>query len=179
MLDHVRSEHNTGNGLDVAPSAGSPGVRVTVVDSSFTNNEGKGIGGDTVGGSTLTILVERSVMSYNGQDGFAATAEAGASVVAALTRNAINDNGGNGIWLQAFGNAKGALSENTLHRNAGNGIRVDGGGTSSTRLSANSAVGNLAVAADVWCSTGNMITAANNVAEWLAISCTYGKDGGW
>jgi len=133
VLDHVRSEHGGGDGFSFAPTAGSLGARATIVDSVFAHNEGKGIGADSLAGATITIVVERSVMSYNGQDGFAATSGPG-SVVVTLMRNTINDNGGNGVWFQG-NNTFGAASENAVHRNSGYGIFVDGTGYS--KISAN------------------------------------------
>jgi len=123
VLDRVRVEHNGGNGLDAAPTAGSLGVRATVVDSVFAHNEGKGIGAGGLAGTTVTIVVERSVLSYNGQDGIAVLAGAGAAR-ATFTRNTINDNGGHGVWVQGL--SFGAASENAVHRNGGNGIFADG-----------------------------------------------------
>jgi parallel beta-helix repeat protein len=158
VLEHVRSEHGGGDGFSFAPTAGSLGARATIVDSMFTHNEGKGIGAGTLVGATITIVVERSVMSYNGQDGFAATAAAGSARVT-LTRNAINDNGGHGIWLQGnAGNAIGAASENAVHRNSGAGIFADNAGLF---LSANTAQFNLGFA-DLACQGGVMATLGNN-----------------
>ncbi len=170
VLDHVRSEHNGGDGLTVAPTAGSLGVLVTAVDSVFAHNEGKGIGGDTVSGSTLTMLVERSVMSYNGQDGFVVVGENGATAAATLTRNAINDNGGNGVWLQ--GNTSGTVSENTMHRNGGNGFRAVGD-TFVIQVGANSAAANLGTR-DWWCDGfGSIFSGGNNLAATNHLFCSY------
>ena len=160
VIDHVRSEHNGGDGFNIAPTAGSLGALATVVDSVFTHNEGKGIGADTLAGATVTIMVERSVMASNGQDGLAAMAGAG-TAVATLTRNAINDNGGNGIWMQ--GNTFGAASENAVHRNSGIGIFVDGA-AAQARIAANTMSQNLVY--DVYCNgPQNQLTSlANNIA---------------
>lgn len=177
LLDHVRVEHNTGDGLSFAPTPGSLGARATVVDSVFTHNEGKGIGAGTLVGATITIVVERSVMSYNGQDGFAAIAGAGSARVT-LTRNAINDNGGHGIWLQGImgaGNAIGAATENAVHRNSGSGIFADNAGLF---LSANTAQFNLGTA-DLKCEGGLMATLGNNstVSVFDGSNCYFSGSG--
>jgi hypothetical protein len=159
VLDHVRSEHGGGDGFSFAPTAGSLGARATIIDSVFAYNAGKGIGAGSLAGATITVVVERSVMSYNGQDGFAATSGAG-SAVATLTRNAINDNGGNGIWMQ--GNTLGAASENAVHRNSGYGIFVDGA-AAQVRIAANTMSQNLVY--DVYCngSQSQLSSLANNI----------------
>ena len=69
VLDHVRSEHNGGNGVSLDSERGSLGALATIADSVFTHNEGDGIGADSVGGATITLHVDRSVMSNNGQTG--------------------------------------------------------------------------------------------------------------
>ena len=77
VLDHVRSEHNGGNGVSITPSVGSIGALATITDSVFTHNEGDGIGADSVAGATITLVVERSVISNNGQNGFRADVQRG------------------------------------------------------------------------------------------------------
>ncbi len=180
VLDHVRSEHNGGDGFSFAPTSGSIGALATVVDSIFAHNDGKGIGAATLAGATITIVVERSIMSSNGQDGFAATAGAGVAA-AMLTRNAINDNGGNGVWIQ--GDTDAAASENAVHRNSGAGIFRDviPGTTFQTRLSANTIHANLQ--GDLKCdnpvpviiSLGNNIAhSINEVGGCYAKNATFG-----
>ena len=121
VLDHVRSEHNGGNGVSFTPAAGSLGALATITDSVFTHNEGDGIAADSVAGATITLLVDRSVISNNGQNGFRAASGAG-SGVATVSRSAINDNGGHGISIQ--GSIQAAASENATKRNSGNGALV-------------------------------------------------------
>lgn len=169
VLDHVRSEHGGGDGFSFSPTAGSLGARATIVDSVFAYNEGKGIGAGSLPGATITIVVERSVLSYNGQDGFAATATAG-SADATLARNLVNDNGGHGIWIN--GNAHGGIVENVTHRNGGIGIRLDGG--IRIYLAANSAVQDLGMAGVV-CTDPNGIlrSLGNNMATGASLGCIY------
>jgi hypothetical protein len=130
VLDHVRSEHNLGAGLYVAPAPGSPGALATVIDSLFTHNAGKGVWAATSsGGTTISIVVEHSAISNNGQDGFALHIGVGATGKATLTRNVLNDNGGIGIWLSATNlTAQISATENSLHRNSGGGVLADGNG---------------------------------------------------
>ena len=78
VLDHVRSEHNGGNGVSITPSVGSIGALATITDSVFTHNEGDGIGADAVSGATITLVVERSAISNNGQNGFRGRCQRGA-----------------------------------------------------------------------------------------------------
>ncbi len=79
VLDHVRSEHNGGNGVSITPSVGSIGALATITDSVFAHNEGDGIRTDSVSGATITLLVDRSVLSHNGQNGFRAASGTGGS----------------------------------------------------------------------------------------------------
>ena len=120
VLDHVRSEHNGGNGVSFTPGAGSPGALATIADSIFVHNDGDGIGTDSVSGATITLVVERSVMSSNGQNGFRAGTAVGGSGVVTVSRSAINDNGGHGVSILPGVNA--TVSENVLHRNSGSGV---------------------------------------------------------
>jgi hypothetical protein len=76
-------------------------------------------------GLTTTIVVERSVMSYNGDNGFKGIGVAG-SEVATLNGNVANDNGGNGIWSSG-GLNNAVWSRNVVNRNSGAGLLVDGG----------------------------------------------------
>jgi hypothetical protein len=173
MLDHVRSEHNGGNGLDVAPIAGSVGILVTAIDSVFTHNEGKGIGAAALTGATLTIAVERSVMSYNGQEGLAAASNTGA-VAANVTRNVFNDNGGHGLFMQ--GNVRAAVAENTAHRNGGHGIRLEGD-TLLALLAGNSTVANLTAPGTICQSApgaGQVRSLGNNMGDDTAFfACSF------
>ena len=134
VLDHVRSEHNGGNGVSITPSVGSIGALATITDSVFTHNDGDGIGADAVSGATITLVVDRSVLSYNGQNGVRAAASAGAAV-ANLSRNVINDNGGNGIFMGTAVQA--SVSENHFHRNSGYGALVSNSPPSVVWLSGN------------------------------------------
>jgi len=130
-----------------------------VVDNVFAHNEGKGIGAGGLAGTMVTIVVERSVLSYNGQDGIAVLAGAGAAR-ATFTRNTINDNGGHGVWVQGL--SFGAASENAVHRNGGNGIFADG--APKLWITANSAGNNLDH--DMSCNdaAGSSYSLSNNVA---------------
>ncbi len=119
VLDHVHSEHNGGNGLSLTPSVGSLGALATITDSIFTHNDGDGIGADSVSGATITLMVERSVLSNNGQNGFRADASGG-SVVVTVSRSTINDNHGNGLFIGA--GVEAYAIESVFHRNSGAGI---------------------------------------------------------
>jgi hypothetical protein len=173
MLDHVRSEHNGGNGLDVAPIAGSAGVLVTVVDGAFTRNEGKGIGAAALAGATVTLAVTGATMSYNGQDGLAVVSNAG-SAAASLRRNVFNDNGGHGLFIQ--GDVKAAVLENTAHRNGGHGIRLEGD-TVLVLLGGNSAVANLTVPGTICSSApgaGSVRSLGDNINDNTAFfACSF------
>jgi hypothetical protein len=165
VLDHVRSMHNGGDGFNFATTVGSLGARATVVDSVFTHNEGKGIGAGAVFGATATLLVERSVMSNNGQDGFAAVGVTVTDMNAMLTRNAINDNGGHGILVR---DGLGAASENAVHRNSGIGLLVEGSGR--VGIAANTFAWNLG-GADISCTAPAVIASLGNS---IATSAGFG-----
>ena len=171
VLDHVRSEHNGGNGVSLTPSVGSLGALATIADSVFTHNEGDGIGADSVGGATITLHVDRSVMSNNGQNGFRAAASAG-SGVATVSRNAISDNGGDGISIGE--GAAVAASENVVHRNSGSGVHVSSTAPSGfSTLSGNTFHGNLSGAIRA-SGPGTVVAASANTAFNAYSECDNG-----
>ena len=118
VLDHVRSEHNGGNGVSFTPSAGSIGALATITDSVFTHNDGDGIGADAVSGSTITLVVDRSVMSNNGQNGFRAAASAGCGSRHGEPQYHQRQRRQRHIDAAA---SQGAVSDNVVHRNSGYG----------------------------------------------------------
>jgi len=127
MLDRVHSEHNQNTGFYIAPTTGSVKVSATIVDSVLAYNGVNGVWADTVGDATTIILVERSVMSNNGNDGFLASSGAGGSKAqVTLTRSAISSNGADGILIdgEAPGLVDGTVSENAVLGNGGDGIQV-------------------------------------------------------
>jgi hypothetical protein len=166
VLDHVRSEHNGGNGVSFTPGVGSPGAYATITDSVFTHNDGDGIGADAVSGATITLVVERSVMSSNGQNGFRAAASAGAGV-ATVSRSAINDNGGNGVSIEGI--IEGFVSENVVHRNSADGVLVSSALPPFylVTLSGNAFNGNLTGAIRVTGSGANVAVSANTTVQDL------------
>ena len=171
VLDHVRSEHNGGNGVSLTPSVGSLGALATITDSVFTHNEGDGIGADSVAGATITLVVDRSVMSNNGQNGFRAAASAG-SGVATVSRSAINDNGGDGISIGE--GAEVAASENVVHRNSGSGVHVSSTAPSGfSTLSGNTFHGNLSGAIRA-SGPGTVVAASANTAFNAYSECDNG-----
>jgi len=158
VLDHVRSEHNGGDGLSFTPSVGSIGALATITDSVFTHNDGDGIGADSVSGATITLVVERSVMSSNGHNGFRADAGMG-SGVATVSRSALNDNGFNGISMA--GSLHGAVAETVTHRNSGYGALISNATSTNVSLSGNVLTGDLAGAIRVAGPGANAILSAN------------------
>ena len=171
VLDHVHSEHNGGNGLSFTPAAGSLGALATISDSTFTHNEGDGIGADSVSGSTITLLVQRSGISSNGQNGFRADASAGSGVLT-VNQSAINDNGSNGIAF--LGHVVVAVFANVLHRNSGYGIYIKGTDVGAMRsvIKGNIAYANLG-GWDLICDApGSLYTDGSNAFLSRANSCT-------
>ena len=157
VLDHLRSEHNGGNGVSISPTVGSLGALATISDSVFTHNGGDGIGADAVSGSTITLVVDRSVLSSNGQNGFRAAASGGSGAVT-LSHNTINDNGGDGILI--LDSVTALAFENVAHRNSGGGIFSDG--TATVSVTGN--VANTNLAGDLLCtSLATLVTLGNNV----------------
>ena len=175
VLDHVRSEHNGGNGVSFTPGAGSPGALATIADSIFVHNDGDGIGTDSVSGATITLVVERSVMSSNGQNGFRAGTAVGGSGVVTVSRSAINDNGGHGIWI--LPGIRAVVSENVLHRNSGSGVFVDLDPSNKIHFSANVADDNLGPGEDMGCEgiTNNRVYFYQNNVLTHGYSCVYQK----
>ena len=164
VLDHVRSEHNGGNGVSLTPSVGSIGAVATITDSVFTHNGGNGIGADAVPGATTTITVERSVVASNGGDGFVITESPGGTAVATMSRSAINDNGGNGISMG--GGMEGTASDNVLKRNSGFGVLVSSGLAASKYvvLAGNVLVANLGGAISATGTGAAILLSANTVS---------------
>jgi parallel beta-helix repeat protein len=158
VLDRVRVEHSAFNGFYVVATPGSAGVLATVVDSVLTHNGVNGIWADTVSGSTTTIVVERSVISYNGDNGFKGTAAVG-SQVATLDGTVANDNGGHGIWSSG-GQSISTWSRNVVNRNSGVGLFTDGGAVA--RASGNAGTGN--ISPEMGCASGSLLLSMHNNA---------------
>jgi hypothetical protein len=123
VLDHVRSEHNQGGGFYLEPTAGSVGAMATITNSVFTHNGGHGIAANSVGGATVTIVVERSIMASNVDSGFVANVPVGSSGVATVRDSTLNDNGGTGLWILGAGTIGGGMMANVAHRNSVDGIK--------------------------------------------------------
>jgi hypothetical protein len=175
VLDHVRSEHNGGDGASITPSAGSIGALATITDSVFTHNEGNGIAANSVSGATVTIVVERSVMASNGQNGFVAiSGPDGSAGVASVSRSMLNDNGSHGLAIFGYGGSiKGIAVENVAHRNSENGIRLDGT-ASNVLLKGNAGNGNLSTYDLVCLAPGSVYTDRSNAFLSWAGDCTKG-----
>jgi hypothetical protein len=132
VMDHVRIEHNAGDGFYIAPTPGSNRASATISDSVFTHNGMAGMRAETVGNATASVQVERSILSNNASQGFRTFvgAAAGAAVRFTLIRNAISANGGDGVLAQATapGSAIGSLLQNSVHSSGVYGIRAFGSG---------------------------------------------------
>ena len=163
LIDHVRSEHNSFDGLYIGPATGD--ATLTVTDSVFAFNGINGINVAAAAGANVYAQVERTTLSRNGGQGIALTASSsGGTARAMLTRNAIQRNAGNGILMSgaAPGSVGGFISENAVHANGGNGINVQG--SVDTNASANTVGGNGGSAFN--CGTGSAIrTQSNNSAD--------------
>jgi hypothetical protein len=175
VMDHVRIEQNAGDGLYIAPTPGSAGATATISDSVFTHNGLAGIRAETVGNSTASVQLERSILSNNVGEGFKTFVGAapGAVVRFTLTRNAISENGGHGVLVLATapGLVHGFLLHNSMHRNAQNGINADGTGA-KLRVSQNVGQG---VFADLSCINGaSLQTDGNNTVTSVAAGTCYG-----
>jgi hypothetical protein len=175
VLERVQSEHNGGDGVSFTAGAGSPGAYARITDSDFTHNGGDGIGGDSVAGTTITLVVERSVMSNNGTNGFRAGGDVAGAGVVTVSRSVINDNGTNGILIGT--NVQANVSENVLHRNSGAGIfaEVAGAVPYVVHVNANVASNNLDL--DVQCVDNRVFAYQNNVV-WT-FSCAHFPKTGW
>jgi hypothetical protein len=170
VLDHVRSEHNGGDGFYLSPASGSTGALATVIDSVFTHNLGAGIRAESVLLSTTSIVVERSALSNNSKDGFDFIAPGAGSGRATLIRNLINDNGGDGVLLQSAGNQMRArIADNAFHRNSGFGMRTSG----PTFIQFNANTFHNYDSGDVHCDTTNTMRSAGN-NSWYAEVSTVG-----
>lgn len=125
--------------------------------------------------ATITLVVERSVLSNNGQNGFRAGTAVGGSGVVTVSRSAINDNGGHGVWILPGIGA--VVSENVLHRNSGSGVFADLDPSTKIHVSANVANDNLGPKEDVGCASigdSRVYFYQNNVLT-RGSSCIYQK----
>lgn len=163
LLEHVRSEHNGGDGLSFTPAVGSLGALATIVDSVFSHNEGNGIGASSVSGATITIVVERSTMASNGQNGFVATSPVGSAGAATVSRSTVNDNGGAGLAIVGFGSSRASALQNAMHRNSQQGILFDVRAPGSLSVIAKDNVGQANLSADFECLSAYVITDQSNV----------------
>jgi len=119
LLDGVRIEHNASDGIYVTPIA-----------------------------SHADVTIRNSVMSYNGQAGFAATMSGSPAVTKfAIESSAISRNGGDGIFAggNATGQIVGVVRRNVIVGNGLSGIsafNLTNGGQSSVQTADNSFSGN-------------------------------------
>ena len=124
VLDHVRSEDNMFDGLSMLSL--SNGLEGSITESVLARNGRHGINVQTsTVDSTPHVLVDRSVLEYNGGAGFVIDG-ASAFSLASVTRNAIHRNSGDGV--RVLGGGGGTLvtvSGNTFDGN-NTGIRSDG-----------------------------------------------------
>jgi len=128
LLDGVRVEHNTGDGVIV--TATSDGATATIRNSVFSYNGEAGIAATMPPHpATTRIVVENSLLSQNSGDGAFLGGISDGQVLAAFRRNVITGNGLSGI--SAFNSVAGGVAsvdaiDNAFSKNGNNGIKVDG-----------------------------------------------------
>jgi len=172
VLDHVRSEHNGGDGFHLAPTAGSLGALATITDSVFTHNGGNGIAADSVSGATFTIVVERGVMASNGLNGFVANVPGGSAGVATVSRSALNDNAGDGLSILGAGTINSGALGNAAHRNSGAGFRFEVMAPGFLIGVLKDNIGNRNLSTDLHClGPGATVTDQTNVFPSFSTAC--------
>ena len=128
VLDHLRVEHNAGDGLNVSASAAV--ARVDIRNSVFSHNGFSGVAAFIPSGIALTeVVIEDSVISQNGVDGIFAGGISDGFLVVTLRRNSIAGNGSAGV--SAFSGGGGGVAEvhateNTFLRNVLTATKADG-----------------------------------------------------
>lgn len=130
VLDHLRVEHNAGDGLYVGASASV--ARADIRNSVFSYNGFSGVAAFIPPGTATTeVVIEDSVVSQNGVDGIFAGGIASGFLVVTLRRNSIAGNGASGISVFSGGgggHAEAHLTDNTFLKNALSETKADGTG---------------------------------------------------
>lgn len=129
VLDHVRVEHNAGEGVEFTASA-SVG-RADIRNSVFSHNGLSGIAAFIPDDPAMTeVVVEDSVVSQNAVDGIFAGGITNGYLVVTLRRNSISGNGSAGISVFSGGGgvAEAHLTDNTFLRNVLTSTKADGAG---------------------------------------------------
>jgi Right handed beta helix region len=129
VLDHVRIEHNGGDGFNVSATSGF--AQTDIRNSVFSHNGSSGVAAFLPGAPAETLVViEDSVVSQNGVDGIFAGGISDGSLVIALRRNSISDNGASGISVFSGGGgfSEAHLADNTFLMNSLSATKADGAG---------------------------------------------------
>jgi len=128
VLDHLRVEHNAGDGLNVSASAAV--ARLDIRNSVFSHNGLSGVAAFIPSGTALTeVVIEDSAISQNGVDGIFAGGISGGFLVVTLRRNSIAGNGSAGVSAFSGGGSGVAevhATENTFLRNLLTQTKADG-----------------------------------------------------
>jgi len=133
QLDRVRIQHNGLQGMNVQLSSG--GVRVSVRDSTITDNGREGVWINATSGSALAAVdVESSEIASNGwttsSSGVSVYAASGSIAELSLARSLVVRNNGNGINVASGGGAaRASITDNTITGNYANGVYSAGSGT--------------------------------------------------
>lgn len=114
VLDHVRIENNTGNGLDVEGS--TQPINMTVSDSVSANNS-NGIFASSNSRNPVVVMARNSTFANNINTGVAAN-NTGASV--SITRSTITNNGTAGWTNNGTGGEVFSYGDNNIDGNATN-----------------------------------------------------------
>jgi len=124
VLDHVRSEHNGTNGFYLASVTVQ--ARAMISDSVFAFNGSNGVWVAAPNFGQIHARIERSVLADNGGVGIRIGAGAATSshIEAAVTRNAIHGNAGDGVVVTGPGGAIAWVAENAFSAEAV--LRADG-----------------------------------------------------
>ena len=124
VLDHVRSEHNGTNGFYLASVTVQ--ARAMITDSVFAFNGSNGVWVAAPNVGLVHARIERSVLADNGGVGIRIGAGTAASshIEAAVTRNAMHGNAGDGVVVTGPGDASVWVAENSFSAQAV--LRADG-----------------------------------------------------
>jgi len=118
VLDHVRSERNTFDGLSMIPLSGL--IDAAIFDSVFAFNHRHGINVETsLPGNHPSVVVDRSILADNFGDGITFDGS-NTSFTGAVRRSTIHRNGNNGVHASGSAAAQSTvtITDNSIINNS-------------------------------------------------------------
>jgi hypothetical protein len=168
VLERVRIEQNTAQGLSFTSSSTGAALTAAIIDSAVIANGQEGISIAPPTNTPARVQIERTSIAYNGGVGLLVTPATGAEANVTLVRDIIGHNGSDGIFIVASSPSRADvfLTDSSIDFNHTDGVRVHGD-NATLRASGNTGRSiPVPVASTFVCENGaTLITLQNNVID--------------